>query len=533
MKTKNLLVASITGFSLFLYFIGINASPPLHAQILEIIKLIILLGFSIIIVDAISFSIVDIWFVRKTRKKPSDLLRFVVSIILYSICAFIIFRILGKDITALAATSALLGAILGFGLQSPLTNFLSGVLLQAHQPFQIGDYIALDGLGIQGVVSAIDWRTTVIQLDSGQIIYIPNAALSDNPICIIPESGSIYQTLDFIAPATAPPNQVVQVALHAIWNNLNPNLNPKKRPFVRPWSYGLGEIEYRLFYYPYSHQKAEARTNPELRSRLWYALGRAGFGSVETARNLDQEVGLISRLGFFQNLSLDAQKLIASQSRVFLFDHDESIYCPSLPSQSMLVVLQGTIEAEQKIRATEESTIIQAYSRRPRILPMAHIPEETIDEVAVKLAKYIGPAAFVITTQVAQSLSSVYWLYEALAEEIPDPDDRRLFLQSQPVSPTEQFRSGDVLGEMRLFLGQPWPRVNVSTLEETVVLAITLESVMEGVNHDQYDLESLSTAIAHHYDNYLQDTLQSLTNDSGSQSSIAARIYQYLRTKAG
>ena len=139
LNSRSLFVTALTGFFLFAYVFLLNNQQIVSSSILETIKAIVLVGFSIFIVDVLSFLLINIWFVKTRKKHPSDLLKQVVTILLYAPCVFIIFRLLGRDVTALAATSALLTAILGFATGPTLGNLLSGVVLQFDQPFQIGD----------------------------------------------------------------------------------------------------------------------------------------------------------------------------------------------------------------------------------------------------------------------------------------------------------------------------------------------------------------------------------------------------------
>ena len=536
MNKKILFATFLTGILLFLYVLLINTQGTTNHAIAEVIKASIFVGLSIIIVDVFSFLIVDVWFVVQSKKKPSELLRFVVIIALYAPCAFIIFHFLGKDITALAATSALLGAILGFGLQSPLTNFFSGILLQVHQPFNIGDHISLEntsdgteGTIIHGVVVAIDWRTTTLCLDSEEIVYIPNVILAESAVRVIKDNQPSYEAIEFKVPAASPPNRVIQVVLQAVSHDLNPNIDAEKPIFVRMWDYDLDEITYRLFYYPILRQKVEVLTNPELRRRIWYALSRSGFGNHYQIRDPQSVITLTSEIECFQGLSRAAQHLLASTATILLFDADESIQTP----RSLLLIIEGTITIDQRVTFHNNEPIITPFSHRPKVLPKVTLPLPKLDIVATRLAQYLGPAAFPITYEVAKTESSLYWIYEALAVEIFDRSDRADFLQHQPVAPTEQFRQGDVFGEMALFVGEPLPDVSIRTLEETEMLAITPEAILKALNQDNYSLAQFSQQVAHYYDRNLRGTLQALVPEPRDGAAIAAQVELYLQHLQG
>ena len=537
LNSRSLFVTALTGFFLFAYVFLRNNQQIVSSSILETIKAIVLVGFSIFIVDVLSFLLINIWFVKARKKQPSDLLKQVVTILLYAPCVFIIFRLLGRDVTALAATSALLTAILGFATGPTLSNLLSGVVLQFDQPFQIGDRIQVQGY--EGVVKTIDWRSTGIRLDSCEMIDIPNGSISNNSIKVIAAGNSVYRTIDFTAPATAPPNQVLEVACNAVLNQANPNVNLDKPVFARMWEYGLDNVGYKLFYYPKHYDEAEVHTDPELRCRIWYALSRAGLGNHYTPSENDRVRQLIANVEFFRQLSVEAQRILVERSKTLPFDAEEVLDGQNLPARAMLLVVKGGIAVEQALIrhsggiAVEQALIpysggitVKAFSLRPKTQPDTTLSQKVVVRAAAQLANHLGPAAFSLTYQAAKTASSAYWLYQNLAAEILDFDDREEFLTHQPKAPTEQFRRGDFFGEMSLFLGESLPVVNMITTEETEILAITPVAVAAAVDHDNSSFKALSQQVAQYYNTHLSGTLQAISSRQLSEDTIAAKIQQ-------
>ena len=66
----------------------------------------------------------------------------------------------------------------GFGTQTLLKNFVSGVIILFDRPFRIGD--VLDIGGSRGVVNSIGIHSSVIRLSDGMETLIPNSALLEN-----------------------------------------------------------------------------------------------------------------------------------------------------------------------------------------------------------------------------------------------------------------------------------------------------------------------------------------------------------------
>ena len=177
---KNFLLlfqAGLTGCLLFSYVFVLSNPEQILPVIIEILKIVVLISIAVVFVNTLSFLIIDFWFTHKQGKQPSKLLKFTVSVVLYGIAAAVVLQVLGKDTTQFFTTSALFAAVVGFAMQEPLGNLLSGVFLQINQPFQIGDWIefqALDGMMVEGVVESVDWDSTDIRQKSGEITYIPN-----------------------------------------------------------------------------------------------------------------------------------------------------------------------------------------------------------------------------------------------------------------------------------------------------------------------------------------------------------------------
>jgi small conductance mechanosensitive channel len=70
----------------------------------------------------------------------------------------------------------------GFAFQNILQNFLAGILLLMQEPFRIGDLISVTG--IEGNVSDIQARTTLVTTQEGREVIIPNAVIFTNAVAV-------------------------------------------------------------------------------------------------------------------------------------------------------------------------------------------------------------------------------------------------------------------------------------------------------------------------------------------------------------
>ncbi|MCG2784585.1 MAG: mechanosensitive ion channel [Anaerolineae bacterium] len=84
------------------------------------------------------------------------------------------------DVTAFLAGLGIIGFTVGFALQDVMKNFASGVILLVQQPFRVGDSVEVGAY--EGMVQAIDLRSTEIKTFDGRIAILPNADVLNHAI---------------------------------------------------------------------------------------------------------------------------------------------------------------------------------------------------------------------------------------------------------------------------------------------------------------------------------------------------------------
>lgn len=105
----------------------------------------------------------------------ATVLRSVISVVVWAIALFMILEEVGIAVGPLLAGAGILGVALGFGSQSLVRDFLSGMFILIEDQFGVGDVVDADGT--TGVVEAISLRTTQLRAVDGTVWHIPNGEI--------------------------------------------------------------------------------------------------------------------------------------------------------------------------------------------------------------------------------------------------------------------------------------------------------------------------------------------------------------------
>jgi small-conductance mechanosensitive channel len=103
------------------------------------------------------------------------------SILLYVILILVVMATLGFDVSSVVlGLSAVIGLILGLGLQDTITNLAAGVWVAAFRPIDKGEFAEVNG--ISGTVMGVGIMMTEMLKPDNTYITIPNSQVWSNPV---------------------------------------------------------------------------------------------------------------------------------------------------------------------------------------------------------------------------------------------------------------------------------------------------------------------------------------------------------------
>lgn len=79
------------------------------------------------------------------------------------------------DLTPLFASAGIVGVALGFGAQSLVKDFLSGIFIISENQYRVGDVVDIEGAA--GSVEKVGIRSTILRDVDGNVHFIPNGSI--------------------------------------------------------------------------------------------------------------------------------------------------------------------------------------------------------------------------------------------------------------------------------------------------------------------------------------------------------------------
>ena len=158
----------------------------------------------------------------------------------------IAFAFAGLNLQNIAIVAGALSVGIGFGLQSIVNNFVSGLILLAERPIKVGDWIVVGP--DEGTVKRINVRSTEIETFDRATVIVPNSSLI---------SGTVKNWMhhDLTGRVMLPvgvgydadPERVIAILLAAARGH--PQVLAYPQPFAQFTNFGASTLDFVLFCY--------------------------------------------------------------------------------------------------------------------------------------------------------------------------------------------------------------------------------------------------------------------------------------------
>jgi small conductance mechanosensitive channel len=113
---------------------------------------------------------------REQRAKTmGSLLKSIVTGVVFAMAAIMALSEIGLDVAPLIASAGIIGVALGFGAQSLVKDFLSGIFMIIEDQYGVGDVI--DAGEAIGTVEAVSLRVTRLRDINGTVWYVRNGEI--------------------------------------------------------------------------------------------------------------------------------------------------------------------------------------------------------------------------------------------------------------------------------------------------------------------------------------------------------------------
>lgn len=255
--------------------------------------------------------------------------------------------VLELPVKGVLATSGALAIVVGLALQSTLSDVFSGIVLNTTKPYQLGDWISIDGT--EGRVTDIDWRATRLQTSQGSMAVIPNSLAAKAKIINFSRPSDIFGVSISLQVSPHARPQTVIDALERAMQGCRFLLD-KPAPCVALKSSGSTGVEYEISGFVVSMDQKRMVRNLlfDLAFRHLQASGVILLSNVEpnAPAALSRQRALLDGSNIFSTLRQEEKETFSQNMKLQTFRAGEMILPAGEVSDHLFIIESGVVSVE-------------------------------------------------------------------------------------------------------------------------------------------------------------------------------------------
>jgi small-conductance mechanosensitive channel len=186
----------------------------------------------------------------------------------------IAFTYLGLSLERLTIVAGALSVGIGFGLQSIVNNFISGLILLWERPIRVGDLVVVGDA--EGYVRRINVRSTEIQTFDRATLIVPNSNLISGVVRNRVRNDRVGRVLVSIpVPRATDPDQVAEIMRRAALAHREVMSEPSPRVLFKKVTENTIDFDLVCFV---DDIDAAGRVSSDLYFEIFRSLRKAGVG---------------------------------------------------------------------------------------------------------------------------------------------------------------------------------------------------------------------------------------------------------------
>lgn len=186
--------------------------------------------------------------------------------LVWCLFGFFVLKSLGMNLSNLAVIAGGLSVGIGFGMQTIVNNFISGIILIFSRNLQVGDVVEVGG--VVGRIKQINVRATVVETYDSAVIYVPNSAFVSGNLTNWTSNSRSTRTSIMVGVAYDSDTEKVSKIMLEVARKRDDVL-AYPQPSVSFKAFGVHSLEFQLYFWVRDYDLASG-----VSSEIRYAINK-------------------------------------------------------------------------------------------------------------------------------------------------------------------------------------------------------------------------------------------------------------------